>query len=87
MKKELKYFLYVVTLFGFVIFIINYYFSDINKKNFYRSGKLYDREILEYSSNLETLENDTENIIEYVENALNKDKKKFKFWELLFKNE
>ena len=87
MKKELKYFLYVATLFGFIIFVFNFYFSDKNKKNFYRSVNLYDKEMLEYSNNLETLKSDTENIIEYVENTLNKDKKKYKFWELLSINE
>ena len=87
MKKELKYFLYVATLFGFIIFVFNFYFSDKNKKNFYRSVNLYDKEMLEYSNNLETLKSDTENIIEYVENTLNKDKKKYKFWELLSSNE
>ena len=87
MKKELKYFLYVAALFGFIIFIFNFYFSDKNKKNFYRSVNLYDKEMLEYSNNLETLKSDTENIIEYVENTLNKDKKKYKFWELLSSNE
>ena len=87
MKKELKYFLYVATLFGFIIFIFNFYFSDKNKKKFYRSVNIYDKEMLEYSNNLETLKSDTENIIEYVENTLNKDKKKYKFWELLSINE
>ena len=87
MKKELKYFLYIATLFGFIIFIFNFYFSDKNKKKFYRSVNIYDKEMLEYSNNLETLKSDTENIIEYVENTLNKDKKKYKFWELLSSNE
>ena len=31
MKKELKYFLYVFTILGFVFFIINYYISNDNK--------------------------------------------------------
>ena len=87
MKKELKYFLYVATLFGFIIFIFNFYFSDKNKKNFYRSVNLYDKEMLEYTNNLDILKSDTENIIKYVENALNKDKKKYKFWKLLSTNE
>tara|TARA_Y100000590_G_scaffold452464_1_gene595687 strand:+ start:2416 stop:2682 length:267 start_codon:yes stop_codon:yes gene_type:complete len=87
MKKEFKYFIYVSTLSLFIIFIFNYYFSDKNKKNFFRSSKIYDNEILKYSKNLKTLDSDTENIIEYVENTLNKDKKKYKFWELLFNNE
>ena len=82
MRKELKYFLYVVTILGFIIFVVTYYFSDKNKKNSYRSTKLYDNKIIEYNDDLIVLENDTENIIEYVENNLNIDKKKYKFWEL-----
>ena len=83
MRKELKYFLYVVTILGFIIFVVTYYFSDKNKKNLYRSTKLYDNKIIEYNDDLIVLENDTENIIEYVESNLNIDKKKYKFWELL----
>ena len=83
MRKELKYFFYVVTILGFIIFVFSYYFSDKNKKNSYRSTKLYDNKIIEYNDDLIVLENDTENIIEYVENNLNIDKKKYKFWELL----
>ena len=83
MKKELKYFLYIFTIFSFFIFIGNYYFSDKNKKNSYRSTKLYDNKINIYNKNLLTLESDTENIIENFENNLNKKKKKYKFWELL----
>ena len=82
MKKELKYFFYVSTILGFLIFVGSYYFSDNNKKNFYRSTKLYDGKIIEYNKELLKLESDTEDIIEYVENNLNKDKKKYKFWEL-----
>ena len=49
MRKELKYFLYVATIFGFLIFVGNYYFSDKNKKNSYRSTKLYDNKIIKYN--------------------------------------
>ena len=83
MRKELKYFFYVATILGFLIFVVSYYFSDNNKKNSYRSTKLHDSKIIEYNDNLLELKSDTENIIEYVENNLNKDKKKYKFWELL----
>ena len=83
MKKELKYLLYVFTIFGFLIFVGNYYFSDENKKNSYRSIKLYDNKIIYFNKNLITLESDTNDIVEYAENSLNKDKKKYKFWELL----
>ncbi len=83
MKKELKYFLYVVTVLGFLIFSGSYYFSDENKKNSYRSTKLYEKKIINYNKNLIILESDTNEIIEYTANTLNKDKKKYKFWELL----
>ena len=82
MKKELKYFFYVATILGFLIFVGSYYFSDNNKKNFYRSTILYDGKLIEYNKELLKLESDTEDIIEYVKNDLNKDKKKYKFWDL-----
>ena len=83
MIKELKYFFYIFTIAVFIIFIANYYFSDANKKNSYRSIKLFEKRIIEYSSKLPTLESNTDKIIDYVENTKNKDKKKYKFWELL----
>ena len=87
MIKELKYFLYVITIISFIFFILNYYFSDENKKNSYRSTKIFDTKIVKYSETLQTLESDTENIVEYVENTFNKDKKKYKFWELIIDND
>ena len=87
MRKELKYFLYVFTILAFIIFVGNYYFSDNNKKKNFRSIKLYDTKIMEYSHNLEILNSDTENIIEYVENNKNKKKKKYYFWDLLTNND
>ena len=85
MKRELIYFLYVVTILGFLIFVGNYYFSDNNKKYSYRSVQLYDNKISNFND-LKLLSSDTENIIQYVEDDLNKDKKKYRFWEL-FKND
>ena len=87
MIKELKYFLYVITIIGFIFFILNYYFSDENKKNSYRSTKIFDNKIVKYSKTLQSLESDTEIIAEYVENTFNKDKKKYKFWELIIDND
>ena len=87
MKKELKYFLYVFTILGFIIFNVNYYFSNENKKNSYRTSKLYDSKIIEIGSTLQTLKGDTDNIVEYVESSSITDKKKYTFWELLFNNE
>ena len=86
MKKELKYFLYIITIFSFLIFVGTYYFSDKNKKNSYRSVQLYNDKISSYDDNLLVLESDTENINEYAESNLDESKKKYKFWEL-FKND
>jgi len=83
MKKELKYFFYVVSVLSFLIFIGSYYFSDKNKKNSYRSTKLYENKITNYSKNLLILESDTNEIIEYAGNNKNKNEKKYKFWDLL----
>ena len=71
----------------FVFFILNYYFSDENIKNSYRSTKIFDNKIVKYSKTLQSLESDTGNIVEYVENTFNKDKKKYKFWELIINND
>ena len=84
MKKELKYFFYVVSVLGFLIFIGSYYFSDKNKKNSYRSIKLYENKITNYNKNLITLESNTNEIIEYTENNQNQNEKKYNFWDLLF---
>ena len=87
MKKELKYFLYVFTILAFVFFIINYYFSNDNKKNSYRTIELYDNKLNAISSNLKILQNDTSNIVEYIESSSITDKKKYNFLDLLFNNE
>ena len=87
MLKELKYFFYVFVVLGFLAFTVKYYFSDKNKKLSYRSIDLFDEKITNYSNNLVNLKSDTNNIIEYSENNLNKNKKKYKFWELFFDNE
>ncbi len=83
MLKELKYFFSILIIFIFIFFIGRYYFSDQNKKNIYRSINKMDKNIEKLSENLHILKSDTKNIIEYVENDKNKEKKKYYFWELL----
>ena len=87
MIKELKYLLYlfVITLFFFLS--LKYYFSDDNKKNSYRSLKLVDQKIYNYSQNLILLKNDTTDIVEYVEKTTDKNKKNYNFWKLINNNE
>ena len=87
MLKELKYFLFISGIILFLFISLKYYFSDNNKKNSYRSLKMIDKKILEYSHNLIILKNNTINIIEYVEKTNNKNKKNYNFWKLINNNE
>ena len=87
MLKEIKYLLFILVIFSFLFFTGKYYFSDDNKKNSYRSLISIDKKINSYVEKLPVLEDDTIDIIEYVEQTNNKKKKKFNFWKLLENNE
>ena len=87
MFKEIKYLIFMFIICLFLFLTGKYYFSDINKKNSYRSLTTIDDKIKTYSKELPVLEDDTINIIEYVEQSNNKKKKKFNFWKLLENNE
>ena len=75
MLKEIKYLIFIIVISVFIFFTGRYYFSDENLKNSYRSFKNNDEKIKLYSENLPVLENDTQDIIEYVKQT-DKDKKK-----------
>ena len=83
MIKELKYVFYVAVILIFLFLIFKYYFSDDHKKKFFRSLNNIDNKILNYSNDLIILNNDTSNVVEYVEYQKNINKKKYHFWELL----
>ena len=83
MLKEIKYLIFIIVISVFIFFTGRYYFSDENLKNSYRSFKNNDEKIKLYSENLPVLENDTQNIIEYVKQTNKNKKKKFNFWKLL----
>ena len=87
MLKEIRYFIFLIIICLFIFLTVRYYFSDINKKNSYRSLNNIDEKIDIFAEKLPVLENDTKNIIEYVEQSNNKKKKKFNFWKLLESNE
>ena len=87
MFKEIKYFLFILVISLFLIFTGRYYFSDTNKRNSYRSLNFIDKKIENYVKKLPVLEDDTKNIIEYVEESNASKKKKFNFWELLDSSE
>ena len=83
MLKEIKYLIFIIVISVFIFFTGRYYFSDENLKNSYRSFKNNDEKIKLYSENLPVLENDTQDIIEYVKQTNKDKKKKFNFWKLL----
>ena len=87
MLKELKYLTFILIISLFLFFTIKYYFSDDNKKNSYRSFKNNNEKVYDYSQKLTLLNNNTEDIIEYVKKTENKDKKNYNFWKLISNNE
>ena len=86
MIKELKYLIYAICIFIFIVLIGRYYFSDENKKKSFRSLSDIDKKLEIYAKKLPILESDTKNIIEYIEQK-NLKKKKYNFWKLLEINE
>ena len=84
MIKELKYLFFLLVIFFFLFFTIRFYFSDENQKRTYRSINLLDQKIKNSEKNLILLKNNTENIIEYIENNDDKKTKKYSFWELIY---
>ena len=87
MFKEIKYLIFISIICLFIFLISRYYFSDTNKKKSFRSLSSIDKKIELYSKKLPVLENDTQNIIEYIKNTQTKKKKKYFFWELINKDE
>ena len=83
MLKEIKYLIFIIIIALFLFFTGRYYFSDKNIKKSYRSYKNIDEKIKVYSKDLPILENNTQNVIEYVKQTNKKKKKKFNFWKLL----
>jgi|TARA_B100001063_G_scaffold153824_1_gene143529 hypothetical protein len=83
MIKEIKYLIFILIICLFLFFTGKYYFSDDNKKNSYRAKITIDEKIKIYAEKLPLLEDDTKNILEYVEQSNTKKKKKFNFWKLL----
>ena len=83
MLKEIKYLIFLLLISFFIFFTGKYYFSDDNKKNSFRSLSNINKKIDIYSEKLPVLENDTKDIIQYVENISDNKKKKFNFWKLL----
>ena len=87
MIKELKYLFFIITIFLFILLTLKYYFSDQNKKKSYRYLNQNSKKVEDYSMKLILLKNDTNNIVEYVEKTIDKNKKNYNFWKLIYNNE
>ena len=88
MLKEVKYVVYLLTIFFFIFFVIKFYLSENNIK-------LSNRVILQYQNILDKkliglpiVKDDTNDIIEYTNEIEDfKNKKQRKFWDLFKTNE
>ena len=87
MFKELKYFFFISVIFFLIFLTLKYYFSDLNKKNSYRSLNSINSKIISYSQNLILLSNNTNDVVEYAEQTINKNKKNYNFWNLINNND
>mgnify|MGYP006086922727 FL=1 len=86
MIKELKNLFYILFVFLILFFTLKYYFSDNYKKKSFRAMQLIDKKIDIFSNKLILLNDDTRDIVEYVEKK-NDDKKNYNFWKLINNNE
>ena len=87
MIKKIKNILYLGSFFIFIVLITRFYFSDQNIKETNKSRSLYYVRLNNNTQNLPLLKNDTNNIIEYINDveAYKKKKKKYMFWDLIGK--
>ena len=81
MLKEIRIFFLLFVIIFFSFFSIKYYFFDKNIKKSNIAMNNIETKIDKWSNEIIILENNTNNIIEYVEN--NPTKKKYHFWDLL----
>ncbi len=86
MIKELKYLFYVFFILFFLFYSTKYYFSEKNIKKISRLILNIESMVNTNENEILTLENNTENIVEYVENNPKENKKKYFFWKLLDNN-
>ena len=87
MIKELKYLFYILVIFLIFFLTLKYYFSESNVKNSYRTFKNIEEIIIKHSENVILLTDNTNQIVEYVERNVDKDKKNYNFWKLITNND
>ena len=87
MLKKIKNILCLGSFFIFIILTTKFYFSDQNIRKTNKSRSFYSVKINNNTQNLPLLKNDTNNIIEYINDVevYKKKKKKYTFWDLIGK--
>ncbi|HJO75956.1 MAG TPA: hypothetical protein QF658_00195 [Pelagibacteraceae bacterium] len=88
MLKEVKYVVYLLTIFFFIFFVIKFYLSEDNvkwsNKVILQYQNILDKKII----SLPIIKDDTNDIIEYTREIEDfKNKKQRKFWDLFKTNE
>ena len=88
MLKEIKYVVYLLTIFFSIFFVIKFYLSENNIKLSNKVMVQYQNKLDKKFNNLPIIKNDTNNIIEYTNEIEEfKNKKQRKFWDLIKTNE
>tara|TARA_B000000460_G_scaffold242371_1_gene210010 strand:- start:587 stop:850 length:264 start_codon:yes stop_codon:yes gene_type:complete len=87
MLKKIINIFYLTSFLIFIILTVRFYFSDQNIRETNKSRSFYSVKINNKTQNLPLLKNDTNNIIEYINDVevYKKNKKKFTFWDLIGK--
>ena len=85
MYKEVKYLLYLLTIFFSIFFVIKFYLSENNVKRSKKVILQYQNELDKKFSNLPIIKNDTNNIIEYQNEVEEFKNKKSRIWWKLLK--
>ena len=83
MLKEIKYFIYFLLIILFFFFSLKFYISNENKKKTFRNLTSIDRDIVINEIELPVITNDTDNIVNYLNNDESSNKKKYSFWDLI----
>ena len=88
MLKEIKYVVYLLTIFFSIFFVVKFYLSENNIKLSNKVMLQHQNELDKKFNNLPIITDDTNDIIEYTnENKEFKNKKQRKFWDLFKTNE
>ena len=87
MSKKIINIFFLISFTTFIFLLTKYYFSEKNLILINKSRSSYTLAIKKYEDNLPLLENDTNNIINYIDDLEEfKNKRKKRFWEKLISN-